>query len=111
MAAIEPVPQTPIRDNPEQDSIWKRWLHSVRTMLASTTGSGAVVRANTPTLVTPVLGAATGTSIIVSGTIQSTTANKFLSSDSSPGITTTITTGSLVGKTITVKDGLITGFS
>lgn len=33
------------------------------------------------------------------------------SSDTSPGISTTITTASLVGKTITVKDGLITGFA
>lgn len=35
----------------------------------------------------------------------------FSSSDGSPGISTTITTASLVGKTITVKDGLITGFA
>lgn len=34
---------------------------------ASTTGSGAVVLANTPTLITPVLGAATGTSLQLSG--------------------------------------------
>jgi ethanolamine utilization microcompartment shell protein EutS len=31
--------------------------------------------------------------------------------DGSSGITTTITTALLVGKTITVKDGIITGFS
>jgi hypothetical protein len=34
------------------------------------TGSGALVFANTPTLVTPVLGAATGTSIVLSGKIE-----------------------------------------
>ncbi len=33
------------------------------------------------------------------------------SSDGSPGISTTIDTAGLVGKTITVKDGLITGFA
>jgi hypothetical protein len=33
------------------------------------------------------------------------------SSDGSAGISTTITTASLVGKTVTVKDGLITGFA
>ena len=36
------------------------------------TGSGAVVLATTPTLVTPVLGAATGTSLSVSGQLTST---------------------------------------
>lgn len=29
----------------------------------------------------------------------------------SPGITTTVTTASLVGKTITIKNGIIIGFS
>lgn len=36
---------------------------------AATTGSGSVVLATTPTLVTPVIGAATGTSLNVSGTV------------------------------------------
>jgi hypothetical protein len=40
-----------------------------------------------------------------------TWSDKFKSSDGSSGISTTITTASLVGKTITVKDGFITGFS
>jgi hypothetical protein len=34
------------------------------------TGSGALVFANTPTLVTPVLGAATGTSVVLSGKLE-----------------------------------------
>lgn len=38
-------------------------------------------------------------------------ASGFQSSDGSTGLNTTITTASLVGKTITVKDGLITGFA
>jgi len=38
---------------------------------ASTTGSGAVVLANTPTLITPNIGAATGTSLSVSGALRS----------------------------------------
>ena len=29
MPALEPVPQTPLRDDPQQDSIWKRWLEKV----------------------------------------------------------------------------------
>lgn len=40
----------------------------------ATTGSGNVVRATSPTLVTPVLGAATGTSLSVSGQLTSTVA-------------------------------------
>lgn len=35
----------------------------------------------------------------------------YISSDGSAGINTTITTASLVGKTITVKNGIITGFA
>jgi hypothetical protein len=40
----------------------------------ATTGSGNVVRATSPTLVTPVIGAATGTSLSVSGQLTSTVA-------------------------------------
>lgn len=42
------------------------------------------------------------------GTVQ---AGGYKSSDASAGITTTITTATLVGKTITIKNGLITGFA
>lgn len=47
----------------------------------------------------------------VAGTIRALTANGYLSNDASPGISTTVTTGSLVGKTITFKDGLVTAFA
>jgi len=40
-----------------------------------------------------------------------TWAEKYAAADGSAGISTTITTANLVGKTITVKDGLITGFA
>ena len=43
--------------------------------------------------------------------IKATAIGGYASSDGSTGITATITTASLVGKTITVKDGLITGFA
>ena len=66
------------------------------------TGTGDFVRKSAPQLT----GAVTYT-----GTLRPTTAGGYLSSDSSAGISTTITTGSLVGKTITIKDGLITGFA
>jgi hypothetical protein len=49
--------------------------------------------------------------VTYTGTLRPTTAGGYLAQDTSPGISTTITTASLVGKTITVKDGLITGFA
>jgi hypothetical protein len=44
-------------------------------------------------------------------TIQATTAGGFKSSDASSGFTGTITTASLVGKTVTIKDGIITNIA
>jgi hypothetical protein len=49
-----------------------------------------------------------GTTLDVNGTIHAT---GYQSSDSSAGISTTVTTASLVGKTITIKNGLITAFA
>ena len=42
---------------------------NLRTVLTDETGTGAAVFANTPTLVTPVIGAATGTSLVLSGSL------------------------------------------
>lgn len=44
-------------------------------------------------------------------TVKATTTAGFISSDGSTGFTGTITTGSLVGMTITIKDGIITSFA
>lgn len=62
--------------------------------------------------------AATGSSVISVGTnkftgagIQATAAAGFISSDGSTGYTGTVTTADLVGKTITIKDGIITNFA
>ena len=44
-------------------------------------------------------------------TVKATTAAGYISSDGSTGYTGTITTSTLVGKTITIKDGIITGFA
>jgi hypothetical protein len=49
--------------------------------------------------------------LTASTSIQATAAAGYLSSDGSAGYTGTVTTASLVGKTITIKDGLITGFA
>lgn len=46
---------------------------NARAMYTDETGTGAAVFANTPTLVTPVLGAATGTSVNLSGSVTAAT--------------------------------------
>ena len=66
------------------------------------TGTGAFVRKDAAQFT----GATTFT-----GTLQPTTAGGYKSSDGSVGYTGTVTTASLVGKTITIKDGLIVSFS
>ena len=48
------------------------------------------------------------TTLDVAGTIHAT---GYQSADSSAGISTTVTTSSLAGKTITIKNGLITAFA
>ena len=57
---------------------WNDWIEKIRTIInelstASSTGTGNLVRANTPTLVTPVIGAATGTSLGLTGDITTGT--------------------------------------
>ena len=44
-------------------------------------------------------------------TVKVTSAGGYISSDGSTGYTGTVTTASLVGKTLTIKDGIITGFA
>lgn len=64
----------------------------------ATTGSGAVVLANTPTLITPVIGAATGTSLVLSGGLTATGG--------------TLTSGTIAGTEIvsgTMSGGTYTG--
>ena len=61
--------------------------------------------ASTQVLAAISMGALTAT------TVKVTSAGGYISSDGSTGITTTVTTASLVGKTLTIKDGIITGFA
>ncbi|MBI2356383.1 MAG: tail fiber domain-containing protein, partial [Candidatus Doudnabacteria bacterium] len=73
-------------------------------VMSDETGSGALVFANTPTLVTPVLGAATGTSLALGGGTALTTTNQTgtgsLVLATSPSITTpTISGGTHTGLT------------
>jgi hypothetical protein len=83
---------------------------NLRAALTDETGTGAAVFANTPTLVTPVIGAATGTSLSVSGTVVSTgTAGIGYATGAGGAVTqgTSRTTGVTLDKTT----GAITLFS
>lgn len=76
---------------------------NLSSTMTDETGSGALVFANTPTLVTPVLGAATGTSVALSGDCKAATFH--VGTDAGvDGSGTTITA-------ITVKKGLITALT
>lgn len=84
--------------------VWYRFFFDLFTL----TGTGANITGGqingTPIgTTTPAVGEFT--------TVQVTTPSGYIASDDSVGISTTITTASLVGKTITVKDGLIVGFA
>ncbi len=59
-------------------------MNQVGVGLSGSTGTGNFVGANTPTLITPVIGAATGTSLTTSGNII-TTAGYYTSGSSSGG--------------------------
>lgn len=74
---------------------------------ATVTGTGSQVLATSPTLVTPVIGAATGTSISLSGDAAAATFHV----GATAGIDASVTTGGLVGKTITITKGIVTAFT
>lgn len=73
------------------------------------TGTASISINGTVGATTPNTG--TFTTLTGSTSIRALAANGYLSSDNSAGISTTVTTASLVGKTITFKDGLITAFA
>lgn len=72
--------------------------------LTDETGTGAAVFANTPTLVTPVLGAATGTSVNLAGNCRAATFNVGATPGATGGPFTTITS-------ITVEAGIVTAIT
>jgi hypothetical protein len=75
----------------------------LRGVITDPTGTGAAVFANTPTLVTPVLGAATGTSVNLSGDCKAATYH--VGADA--GVDGT---GTMISA-ITVKKGIITAIT
>jgi hypothetical protein len=69
------------------------------------TGSGALVFADTPTLVTPNIGAATGTSVNLSGNARAASFNV----GAAAGVDATVVIP-VVG-TLTISKGIVTGFA
>ncbi len=69
------------------------------------------VNAGTTTLTLASAGTAAFAGAVQSTTHKVTSAGGYISSDGSTGYTGTVTTASLVGKTLTIKDGIITGFA
>jgi len=78
--------------------------------LTDETGTGAAVFANTPTLVTPVIGAATGTSLTATGVIASTGTAGVGYATGAGGAVTQITSRT-TGVTLAKTTGAITLFS
>lgn len=54
MSALQPVPNTPLRDDPQQDAIWKRWLSQLQSNVSSIGGFpvGSVPFANSAGVLT-----------------------------------------------------------
>lgn len=71
---------------------------------ALASGTGAAVLQNTPTLITPVLGAATGTSMVLSGNMRAATYNV----GAAAGVDASLIIPT-VG-TLTISKGIVTGF-
>ena len=83
---------------------------NLRTALTDETGTGSAVFATTPTLVTPVIGAATGTSLTVTGVIASTGTAGIGYATGAGGVVTQGTSRT-TGVTLDKTTGAITLFS
>ena len=112
--------------------VWLKWFTDLTAILNSTGSGGTTIQHNGlgglqggatskyyhltdteynsfvgSTWASPKAMGGTTPNTIKGTTIQASTAGGFKSSDGSAGYTGTITTASLVGKTVTIKDGLI----
>lgn len=81
---------------------------NLATAVTDETGSGALVFANTPTLVTPNIGAATGTSLAATGLIKSSSSSAGIGYATGAGSTVTQGTSRTTGVTINAVSGAIT---
>lgn len=82
---------------------------NLRTAVTDETGTGALVFANTPTLVTPNIGAATGTSLAVTGALTSNGGK--IGYETGAGGTVTQITSRTTGVTLNKLTGNITLFT
>ncbi len=82
------------------------WTVPAMTLGGTVSGGGQQVNNVIIGTVTPLAGAFT--TLTAATSIKPLAAAGYLSSDGSAGFTGTITTASLVGKTVTIKDGIIT---
>lgn len=89
---------------PVETDHFAKWLDTTAVSL----GDGGVIGSAAHAEVEDFLAAGVAVSV---PTVQVTSAGGFKSSDGSAGFTGTVTTASLVGKTITIEDGIITGFA
>jgi hypothetical protein len=83
---------------------------NLRAAMTDETGTGANVFANTPTLVTPVIGAATGTSLAVTGAVTSSGTAGVGYATGAGGVVTQLTSRT-TGVTLNKTTGAITLFS
>lgn len=69
MPTVQPIPQTPLRDDPQQDSIWKRYLDDLRRSVSSSISSYSIssIAASSIVGVISVTGGGTGFSSYVVG--------------------------------------------
>jgi hypothetical protein len=79
-------------------------VNAVGNALTGTTGTGNFVGANTPTLITPVIGAATGTSLVTSGNITAG-----LGAGGSPGTLISFPTTTAKGRLVVAAADNATG--
>src|SRR5882757_8502056 len=75
--------------------------NQVDVALSGSSGTGTFVGANTPTLITPVIGAATGTSLVTTSTIQTTAGGFSSGSTGNQGFMILIPTTATTGRFIT----------
>ena len=78
---------------------------------STVTGTGAIVLANTPTLITPVIGVATGTSLTVSGVLKSSGATSGVGYATGAGGTVSQGTSKSTAVTLNTMSGQITMFA
>ena len=94
---------------------WDKSLTATLGANPTSSGTGAIVRQNSPTLVTPTLGSATGTSLVITkaNAVQTGTASSGVTANGAAGVITTVSETLVSGAsaTFTVSDSFVTATS